>query len=339
MIRFLASLLLGVLPAKGVESLLPKHYPDESNSSVIMDGTDIFYFDRQTKKIEKEKVYGRFFLELLYGDGLLSKVASALLLPPLSKIPLFSQLYGLFQKSRFSRSKVVPFIQEFDVDVSEFLDPVSSFSSFNDFFIRKLNLSFRPLAQGENVAVLPADARYLVYPQIDVADGFVVKGKKFDLRELLQDDAQAQRYAKGAMVIARLCPTDYHRFHFPCSGTASEARLINGPLYSVNPIALRKNIAILSENKRVITEIDSKAFGKVLYIEVGATNVGSITQTYSPRTFCPKGAEKGYFSFGGSSLIVLFEPNRITFDADLVEQSAKKIEVRALFGQSLGTAL
>ncbi|MES2121199.1 MAG: phosphatidylserine decarboxylase [Chlamydiota bacterium] len=304
-----------------------------------MDAADIFYFDRQTKKMEKEKVYGRFFLQLLYGDGLLSKVASSLLLPPLAKVPFFSQLYGLFQKSRFSRSKVIPFIQEFDVDVAEFLDPVSSFSSFNDFFIRKLNLTFRPLAQGENVAVLPADARYLVYPQIDMADGFVVKGKKFSLRDLLQDDALAKRYANGAMVIARLCPTDYHRFHFPCSGTPGTTRLINGPLYSVNPLALKKNIEILSENKRVITEIDSKAFGKVLYIEVGATNVGSISQTYSPGVFCPKGAEKGYFSFGGSSLIVLFEQNTISFDADLVEQSAKKIEVRALFGQSLGRSV
>lgn len=286
--------------------------------------------------MEKEKVYGRVFLELLYGDGLFSKIASFLFLPPVARLSFLSHLYGLFQKSGMSRRKVLPFIEAFGVDVSEFLQPASSYASFNDFFIRKLNLACRPIAKGEDVAVLPADGRYLVYPEIGAADGFVVKGKKFDLNTLLQDESLAQKYAHGAMVIARLCPTDYHRFHFPCSGTPGSARLINGPLFSVNPIALKKNIAILSENKRVITEIDTKPFGKVLFIEVGATYVGSITQTYTPGVACAKGDEKGYFSFGGSSLILLFEPGSIVFDADLIEQSQKKIEVRALFGQSLG---
>lgn len=298
--------------------------------------TEITYYDRQTQKEVREKVYGLFFLKLLYGKNVVYRALSFFLLPLFSKVPLLSHLYGAFQKSRLSRCKVKPFIKAFDVDASEFLDPVDSYRSFNDFFIRRLKPGARRIIPGDERAILPADARYLVFPRIDRADGFWVKGKKFSLETLLQDRKLAASYESGAMVIARLCPVDYHRFHFPLACVPGAARLINGPLYSVNPMALRRNIEILSENKRMVTELQTKHFGKVLFIEVGATYVGSIHQTYTPHVACAKGAEKGYFSFGGSCLILLFEPETIVFDRDLIEVSSKKREVRALLGQSLG---
>lgn len=297
---------------------------------------NITYFDRSTQKEEKEKVYGRAFLKLLYGDGVLSRFASFFFLPLFSRIPCLSRLYGFFQKSPMSRWKVKPFIRSFNVDASEFLDPVDSFACFNDFFIRHLKPQCRPIAAGDDVAVLPADARYLVYPNIQEADGFWVKGKKFSLRTLLQNDQLAERYEQGAMVIARLCPVDYHRFHFPCACIPSKAELINGPLYSVNPIALKRRIEILSENKRMLTQLHTSNFGTMLYIEVGATYVGSIRQTYVSGQLCAKGAEKGYFEFGGSCLILLFEPGKIVFDQDLIDVSARKMEVLGKLGQSLG---
>jgi len=165
-----------------------------------------------------------------------------------------------------------------------------------------------------------------------------VKGKRFSLKSLLQDDELAERYAEGAMAMARLCPVDYHRFHFPCECVPGKPRLINGLLYSVNPIALKRNIEYLSQNKRMITELETENFGKILYMEVGATYVGSIHQTYTPGKACAKGEEKGYFAFGGSCLLVLFEPNKIAFDQDLIDFSAKRMEVRGLLGQSLGRA-
>lgn len=298
----------------------------------------IQYIDRLTKKIQKEQVYGKFFLELLYSSRWISHVMAFLFLPLVAKNAIASKLYGLFQKSSFSRHKIKPFIEKFDVDASEFRDPIDSFRSFNDFFIRHLNATCRPIAQGEHVAVLPADARYLFFQDLQKVDGIVVKGETFSLVELLQSEELAQKYANGSMAIARLCPTDYHRFHFPCACMPGEARLINGPLYSVNPIALKKNIHILSHNKRVVTPLQTKQFGTVLYIEVGATYVGSIIQTFSKGEQVVKGDEKGYFSFGGSCIILLFEPKRIEFDADLLDASAKGLEVKALFGQSMGTA-
>ena len=258
------------------------------------------------------------------------------LLPLFSRIHCLSRLYGRFQKSALSRFKIKPFIRAYKIDVSEFLEPVDSFASFNDFFIRHLKPERRPIAEGHDVAILPADARYLVFQDIEKEEGFWIKGKKFSLKDLLQDEELAARYARGAMAIARLCPVDYHRFHFPSQCTPSQARLINGPLFSVNPKALKRNIEILSENKRMITSLHTPNFGKVQYIEVGATYVGSIHQTYILGKSYAKGEEKGYFSFGGSCLILLFEPNTIVFDSDLIQTSIKKMEVRGLLGQSLG---
>ncbi|PWU13572.1 MAG: phosphatidylserine decarboxylase [Chlamydiae bacterium] len=299
----------------------------------------IIYLDRLTKEKREEKVYGKFFIDLLYKDTFLSRVISFFILPLTARFPFFSKLYGFFQKTSISRCKITPFIQKFDVDTSEFLEPVSHFCSFNDFFIRRLKPEVRPIAQEENRAILPTDARYLVFPDIREFPHFFVKGKKFSVKALLKNEELVAKYQAGSMVIARLCPVDYHRFHFPCKATPGQPRLINGALFSVNPIALKRNIKILSENKRVITTLATSHFGDLLYIEIGATHVGSIHQTFQANKTYEKGDEKGYFSFGGSCLILLFEPNRICFDQDLLESSAHSQEVRGLMGQSLGSSI
>jgi phosphatidylserine decarboxylase len=298
--------------------------------------TEITFLDRKTKREEKEKVYGQFFIELLYGKRCVARFFSFFLLPFFSRVSFLSALYGYFQKSPMSKFKVKPFVQAYHIDASEFLEPVDAFVSFNDFFTRRLKPECRPITQGNEVAVLPADARYLVFQNIEQTDGFWVKGKKFILKNLLQNERLAASYAQGAMVIARLCPVDYHRFHFPCQCTPGIAQLIHGPLFSVNPMALKRNIGILSENKRMITQLQTPHFGNVQYIEVGATYVGSIRQTYIAGKSYAKGDEKGYFSFGGSCVILLFEPGKIIFDQDLIDTSMKKIEARGLLGQSLG---
>jgi phosphatidylserine decarboxylase len=174
---------------------------------------------------------------------------------------------------------------------------------------------------------------------VDTAEGFYVKGAKFTLTELLGDAALAGRFAGGAMLISRLCPVDYHRFHFPVSGTPGEPRLINGWLYSVSPVALRRNLRYLVQNKRELTLIESPQFGTVAMLEVGATNVGAIRQSHPPGRPAEKGAEKGLFAFGGSCVITLFQAGRIRFDADIVEQSGQCRETYARMGDRLGEAV
>ena len=292
--------------------------------------------DRKTGQRMTEKVYGAEALKFLYGSSFLNRFLGRPLAYCASKFPYFSALYGYLQKRPSSRKKIAPFIRDYGVDPAEFLECPDSFKSFNDFFIRKLKKEARPLAAGAEVAVLPADARYLFYPRIDAADGFIVKGQKFNLTDLLQSAELAQAYAQGTMIMARLCPSDYHRFHFPCDCIPGVTRTIPGSLYSVNPLALKQNVKIFTENKRVICELETEQFGKILYIEVGATNVGTIHETYTPFKKALKGDEKGYFSFGGSSLLLLFEPNKIALAPDLLAHA--HTELRCLFGQPLGLA-
>lgn len=294
------------------------------------------YIDRKSRQEMTEKVYGKFYIDLLYGTTWYSHLLSFLVLPLFSHINGLSRLYGAFQKSPFSKKKIQPFIEKFHIDTSEFLNSVESYESFNDFFIRKLKPEARPITPGADIAVLPADGRYLVYENIEKTDGFFVKGKKFSLENLLRNSELAKKYAQGSMVIARLAPVDYHRFHFPVNCLPENPQPVKGPLFSVNPTALKKHAEILAENKRVITALKTENFGTVLFIEVGATYVGSIHQTFNPQEPQVKGNEKGYFSFGGSSIVLLFEPSRIHFDQDLIEASSRRIEVLGLMGQSLG---
>lgn len=296
----------------------------------------IIYIDRASKQLCEEKVYGESHLRLLYGETFISRTIGKRLAYALARLPSFSAFYGWLQDKPASAKKVEPFIKTFDVDINEFVKKPAEFTSFNDFFTRKLKPEARPIASGKNVAVIPADGRYYFYQNIKNADGFVVKGKKFSLADLLQSKELASQYEEGSMAIARLCPTDYHRYHFPCDCRAGKTLLINGLLHSVNPAAIKKNVEIFSENKRTLCILDSQEFGKVLFLEIGATCVGSIHQTYQPDTMRAKGDEKGYFSFGGSSLIILFPPNSIQFDQDLLDATAKNIEIKCLMGQPMG---
>ena len=299
----------------------------------------IVYIDRATGKHCVEKVYGARALNLLYGKSFLSKILGAPLIYASCRYPFFSALYGYLQKLPGSKKKIQPFIDFFEIDASEFLEPVTAFHSFNDFFIRKLKPAARPIDPRQEIAVIPADARYFFHQDIHLSDGFIVKGQKFDLVTLLGDQQLAIPYERGAMVMARLCPTDYHRYHFPCDNTPHETRFINGWLYSVNPIALREDIHIFTQNKRTLCELDSPLFGKVLFMEVGATNVGSIHQSYTPNLLAAKGSEKGFFSFGASFLIILFEPDRIRFDRDLIEATKQGKEILCKMGESMGSAV
>ena len=296
----------------------------------------IHYIERTTGKTCEEAVYGGTFLKFLYGETLLSKFLGLPLGHCLAKIPAISAWYGKLQSSPASAKRVIPFIEKFGVDTAEFAKPAEAFTSFNDFFTRELTPAARPIAKGADTAIIPADGRYLFHQNIANADGFVVKGKKFDLKELLQDESLAEEYAQGSMVMARLCPTDYHRFHFPCDCIPGATEVINGSLYSVNPIAIKKNIGIFTENKRTLCKLETKDFGTILYMEIGATCVGTIHETYKPGVPVEKGAEKGYFSFGGSSLILLFKPGSIIFDEDLLNASSNLIEIKCLMGQSMG---
>lgn len=234
-----------------------------------------------------------------------------------------------------SAARVDPFIAQYGLDPADFAEPPSSFRSFNEFFYRKLKPEARPIADAP--IVFPADGRHLGFPDISAISSFFVKGQTFDLPSLLGDAELAKKYAKGTLVLSRLCPVDYHRYHFPAAGTPSETKTLPGPLFSVSPIALAKNLSYLWTNKRTLTRLETEDYGTILIMEIGATCVGSIHQTFTPGQPVAKGAEKGYFAFGGSSTITIFEPGKVTLSPDLLENSAKQTELYARIGSEMAT--
>jgi phosphatidylserine decarboxylase len=293
----------------------------------------IRYFHRAKKTIETEQVYGEKWLRWTYETAPGRFALSALV-----RRAIVSRYYGWRMSWRASANQILPFIVDYNLDVDEFAKKPLTFKTFNEFFYRALKPGARPIAEGDRVAVLPADGRHLAFQNVDATAGFYAKGQRFDLQAFLDDGELAAKFAGGSLLISRLCPVDYHRFHFPVGGLPGEPRLINGWLYSVSPVALRQNLAYLWENKRMITLVDSPVFGQVAVCEIGATMVGSIFQSFVLGRPVAKGEEKGLFKFGGSCVVTIFPPGRITFDADLVEQSAAGLEVYARMGERLGVA-
>ncbi len=297
----------------------------------IMEDGRIDYFDRYAGALKTEKIYGEAYLRWAY-----ETLPGRLMVAGVVKRALFSRWYGWRMDKHSTRDLIAPFIDQYELDADEFVESCENFESFNAFFSRKLKAEARPVAGGDEVAVFPADGRHLGFQDVSQVERFYCKGQRLSLVDLLGDADLAKIYEKGSLVVSRLCPVDYHRFHFGVAGKVGKWRLINGPLYSVSPIALRRNINILTENKRVITTLETTAFGRVLILEIGATNVGSIHQTYQADSMVAKADEKGYFSFGGSMTMQLFEPGAVELDGDLLENSDQGRELYARMGDQLG---
>ena len=294
----------------------------------------IRYYNRHTGSLETEQVYGEGFLRWAYGNPL-----GALSLDAFVKRPFFSAWYGRRMSAPESARRVAPFISQYGLDPADFADEPASYRSFNEFFYRKLKPAARPVDADAGSVVFPADGRHLGFSQASAIEDVFVKGQKFDLPALLGSRDLAARYSGGALILSRLCPVDYHRFHFPAAGVPGTTRPIAGPLFSVSPIALRQRLSYLWTNKRAVTELKTERFGTVLLLEIGATCVGTIQQTYTPGQPVAKGEEKGYFAFGGSSTLTLFEPGAVRLEADLLENSARRIELYARIGSRMGRAV
>jgi len=210
------------------------------------------------------------------------------------------------------------------------------------FFARKLKPSARPIdTPTDNTrACSPADARMMVFQDLTVDTSKWIKGAKFTVENLLGPEGRqyVQQLQGGSMVIARLAPQDYHRWHLPVAGKIGKPIPINGHLYTVNPIAINHAVNVYTENKRVLIPIESEEFGFVLLVAVGAIMVGSIVVEPDEGKVKEKGALNGYFKFGGSTVLCLFEKDRIKFRDELLTNSKANIESLIKCGSFLGTS-
>lgn len=291
----------------------------------------IKYYNRQKKVYEVEKVAGEKVLKWTYSSPI-----GMTLLEAVIKKRMTSSLYGWYLDRKISKKKVHSFINNFNIDMSITEKDAREYSSFNDFFSRKYKSSARSIATDPNSLISLGEGRLFAHENINLDKLVQVKGFTYSLRELIKNDRIAEKYDKGTCLILRLCPTDYHRFHFIDSGICSPTTKIKGAYYSVNPVALQKVQKLFCENKREWSTFYSDHFGEVLYIEVGATCVGSIIQTYIPQKQVKRGDEKGYFKFGGSTVILFFEPNTVKIDEDIVQQTQLGYESYVLLGEKIG---
>lgn len=293
---------------------------------------ELLYFDRYESCLRREGIYGEKPLRWAY-ETLVGRIC----LEGIIKRRWFSRLYGRWADSSYSSREIEPFIRRFNLDAGEFQSAPRSFRTFNEFFFRKLKPESRPIDPAEDSVIFPADGRHLFIPDLSKDHHLYAKGQRFNLAQLLGDTTLAARYSSGSAILSRLCPTDYHRFHFPLGGDCGDSKLINGSLYSVNPIALSRSISYIFENKRQITPVTHPEFGEYLFLEIGATNVGSIVSTARSGTSVRKGDEKGYFRFGGSMVITLFQPGAFKAAPDLEEHSSGGVELYARMGDRMGT--
>lgn len=288
-------------------------------------------YNRKNNTYEIENVAGEKYINWSYSSPLGKSFLELLI-----KKKLFSKIYGSYCDTPLSKKKIVPFIKDFNIDMNICNNNINDFNSFNDFFIRTLNKNARPIDMNTNILPSPGDGRLFAFTDISVDKLVQVKGIHYSLSELIGDNKIAKEYEGGICLVLRLCPTDYHRFHFVDSGIPLENNFIKGNYYSVNPIALERVAKLYCQNKREWSIFKSDNFDDIIHVEVGATCVGTIEQSYAKNKRVLKGDEKGYFKFGGSTTILFFKKDTIKIDEDILDQSALGFETQVFMGETIG---
>jgi phosphatidylserine decarboxylase len=290
----------------------------------------IHIYDREKKVVEEEVIHGRGLVQLFYGNRP-GRCFTSLFLTRRS----VSGLYGRWQRSPGSAKKIKSFVDRCGIRVEEIDVPPGGFRSFNDFFTRRLRPGSRPVPSDPEALVSPADSRLLVYP-VEKETVYPVKGVCFTLEELVRDRTITKPYRGGTCLVFRLAPMDYHRFCYLDDGSHGPVKSVGGKLHSVSPVALRRNLRVFQENRREYCVLSTKNFGEVIQIEVGALLVGKIHQHMPRGGRFYRGQEKGYFEFGGSTIIVILKPSVVRVDEDIREYSSRGVETLVRYGSAIG---
>ncbi|KAG5248738.1 phosphatidylserine decarboxylase proenzyme [Salix suchowensis] len=311
----------------------------------------ILVFDRKKKRLVEELIDKKIVLSMraIYqsriGLGLMDKGAKEIL-------QSISEKQGREMNTIESARDIPKFVKFFkdQINLAEIKYPLEHFKTFNEFFIRELKPGARPVASVEHddVAICAADCRLMAFKSVEDSLRFWIKGRKFSIQGLLGNEIYSSAYADGTVVIFRLAPQDYHRFHSPVSGTIDKFVKIPGCLYTVNPIAVNsKYCNVFTENKREVSIISTAHFGKRLsFVFLAAGGICCNRSNYGWQhhfskkagDHVKKGDELGYFSFGGSTVICVFEKDVIKIDEDLLANSARSLETLVTVGMSLGVA-
>jgi len=302
--------------------------------------SEIKYFNRITGQPEVEKVYGDWFINFLYKTGAGHSVGNVF------TNKYFSKIYGSFQDLSISHKKVRPFIEKFNIKIDDYEsgsksahDIRDSYKTFNEFFIRKFKLGIRPFVAESNRMPAFAEARYVGFEAVDEKKQYPVKGQYLLAKDLIGDNKISKIFDGGPLMIARLCPVDYHRYHYPDNGKILDHFRVPGTFDSVNPLALKHKNQIFIKNERYVSILQTENFGRLAYIEVGAICVGKIVQSHPWKKPFLRGQEKGYFLFGGSTVILLGEKGLWKPSEDILSNTAKGIETYLHLGQEVAVRI
>ncbi len=287
-------------------------------------------WNRRSHREEEEQVYGGRLMRWVYGTW-----PGRVFLQALLAQAWVSQLVGAYKSTRWSGRAVAAFIQQYKIPMQEFEEV--PFASFNSFFIREFRQGARSFCGVASEFSAPAEGRYLAYERSHPGIVYPVKGKYLSATAILADEKLAAEFEGGPLVIARLCPLDYHRFHYPDAGREVKRYRVPGPLHSVNPFVLSLKEDVLCTNERVVSVLQTEQFGLLAYVEVGALCVGKIVQAHPGTSGFSRGEEKGYFLFGGSTVILLGQPGAWKPDDDLLEKTREGRECLVRLGERIGT--
>jgi phosphatidylserine decarboxylase len=280
-------------------------------------------YDRESQTYYTEVQYGEKMLNCLYhtvwGRIMLKLIANR----------NFSRLNAIYNSSKLSVSKIKPFIEKYNIQMSDFES--KEYRSFNDFFTRSMLPGKRNIGMEPERLIAPADSKLLVY-HITESLKINVKNSVYSMDEILRDRDLPKEYENGLCLVFRLTVDDYHRYCYIDSGEIVGQKRIKGKLHTVSSIS--KDYKVYVENQREYQVIDTNYFGRVVQMEVGAMLIGKIVN--APSKLALRGQEKGYFSYGGSTVLVFIKANRVSIDADIMKHSQEQIETRVKYGEAIG---
>lgn len=242
-----------------------------------------------------------------------------------------SYVAGAYMDSFLSCNMIESFAKKNGIDMSEYEE--ERYDCFNSFFTRHIKSDFRPIDMEPSHFIAPSDGLLSAY---HIHEGLIVpiKQSNYSIYDLVCDKRVADMYKDGICLVFRLCVDNYHRYCYPDSGHKSINRHIDGLLHTVRPIALR-SLPVFTENSREYTLIKTDNFSTVLMMEVGAMLVGKI-KNHHEKAIVTRGQEKGYFEYGGSTIVLLVKKDKVKFDDSLFKATDNGYETPVLMGQCIG---
>ncbi len=277
--------------------------------------------DRKTNKILIEKSpKGASFLYKNFFGRIILKLANK---------RFVSSIVGWYMNKKISRKHINNFINDNKINMDEY--PSIEYKSFNEFFSRKIKDGKRVFSANKHFFESPADSRLIVY-KLDGNNEFEIKGKTYTLNRILRDEKLAEEYKNGYFLVFRLAVDDYHRYCYIDNGKLIKNKKINGLFHTVGPIAFER-FKVYQENQREYEVLNTENFGSIIQMEIGAMMVGKIVN-HGLKEF-KRGEEKGYFLFGGSTIVIIVKEGVLKIDDDIIKNSEKGIETKVKQGEKI----